>query len=65
MGYSFFLVDDKLVSEAQKYIGELDGVPRYEPNSIKLVAKKITYSVNGTTGGSGGFTRKILGVERI
>jgi len=29
------------------------------------VAKKISYSVNGTTGGAGGFTRKILGVKRL
>jgi len=60
MGYSFYLEDDKLVSESQKPDngGTVD-------NTIKLVAKKITYSVNGTTGGSGGFTRKILGVERI
>ena len=60
MGYSFYLEDDKLVSESQKPDngGTVD-------NTIKLVTKKITYNVNGTTGGSGGFTRKILGVERI
>ena len=56
-GYSFYLKDDKLVNL------EDNGVA--DSNTIKLVAKRIEYSINGTTGGTGGFTRKILGVKRI
>jgi len=57
-GDSFFLEDDKVVYLASPGTGETT-------NKIKLVAKKISYSVNGTTGGAGGFTRKILGVKRL
>ena len=63
-GYSFYLKDDKIVNRADKgetSAGDNDG----EANTIKLVAKKIEYSIDGTTGGQGGFTRTILGVKRF
>ena len=63
-GYSFYLKDDKIVKRADKgesAAGENDG----EANTIKLVAKKITYNIDGTTGGQGGFTRTITGVKRF
>ena len=56
-GYSFFLKDDKLTNL------EDNGVSN--SNTIKLVAKRIEYTINGTDGGTGGFVRKILGVKRI
>ena len=60
-GYSFYLKDDKLVNLQDKTDdGGSDGA-----NTIKLVAKRIEYSINGTDGGKGGFVRKILGVKRI
>ena len=54
-GYSFYLKDNKLVNLSDTG----------SANTIKLVAKKIEYTVNGTDGGSGGFVRKITGVKRI
>ena len=60
-GYSFYLKDDKLVNLQDKTDdGGSDG-----GNTIRLVAKRIEYSINGTDGGTGGFVRKILGVKRI
>ena len=57
-GYSFYLKDDKLVNLTDK--------PTNTPNTIKLVAKKIEYTINGTgDSSSGGFVRKITGVKRI
>ena len=63
-GYSFYLKDDKIVKRADKgetSAGDNDG----EANTIKLVAKKITYNIDGTTGGQGGFTRTITGIKRF
>ena len=54
-GYSFYLKDNKLVNLSDTG----------SANTIKLVAKKIEYTVNGTDGGAGGFVRKITGVKRI
>ena len=57
-GYSFYLKDDKLVNLADNGTAN--------SNTIKLVAKKIEYTINGTGDGSnGGFVRKITGVKRI
>ena len=53
-GDSFYLEDTDVVNASDS-----------GANTIKLVAKKITYNVNGTDGGRGGFVRKILGVKRI
>ena len=53
-GDSFYLKDTDIVSASDN-----------GANTIKLVAKKITYTINGTDGGRGGFVRKILGVKRI
>ena len=39
--------------------------PTDVPNTIKLVAKKIVYNIDGTTGGQGGFTRTVTGVKRF
>jgi hypothetical protein len=54
-GYSFYLKDDKLtnLSDASS------------ANTIKLVAKRIEYTINGTDGSTGGFVRKITGVKRL
>lgn len=59
-GDSFFLEDEQVVEvpSAEQGTGETT-------NKIKLVAKKITYTINGTDGGRGGFVRKILGVKRF
>ena len=56
-GYSFYLKDDKIVNRTDK--------PTDVPNTIKLVAKKIVYNIDGTTGGQGGFTRTVTGVKRF
>ena len=53
-GDSFYLKDTDVVNASDS-----------GANTIKLVAKRITYNVNGTDGGRGGFVRKILGVKRI
>ena len=53
-GYSFYLKDDKLVNLSDS-----------GANTIKLVAKRIEYTINGTDGSTGGFVRKILGVKRL
>ena len=53
-GDSFYLTDDSVVDASDN-----------GSNTIKLVAKKITYTINGTDGGKGGFVRKITGVKRI
>ena len=60
-GYSFYLKDSKLVNLQDKTDdGGSDG-----SNTIKLVAKKIEYEINGTDGSTGGFVRRITGVKRI
>jgi len=53
-GDSFFLQDDRLVSDAD------DG-----PNTIKLVAKRIEYSISRPQAGSGGLQRRIKGIKRF
>ena len=60
-GYSFYLKDDKLVNLQDKTDdGGSDG-----SNTIRLVAKRIEYTINGTDGSTGGFVRKITGVKRL
>ena len=53
-GDSFFLENDRLVNDAD------DG-----PNTIKLVAKKIEYSISRPTSGRGGLERRVQGIERF
>ena len=53
-GESFFLNNPEMVSDA-------DGAA----NQIKLVAKRIEYSITKPKGGSGGFLRTIQGVRRL
>ena len=53
-GDSFYLQDDSVVEASDN-----------GANTIKLVAKKITYTINGTDGGKGGFIRRLVGVKRI
>lgn len=53
-GDSFFLKNERLVSDAD------DG-----PNTIKLVAKKIEYSISRPASGQGGLQRRIQGVKRF
>tara|TARA_R110002020_G_scaffold8222_1_gene33400 strand:+ start:1930 stop:4737 length:2808 start_codon:yes stop_codon:yes gene_type:complete len=67
-GDSFFLEDTSVVNvpSAERTSETRDGVTYSETeNKIKLVAKKISYTINGTDGGKGGFVRKILGVKRL
>ena len=54
-GYSFYLKDDKLTNLSDSG----------SANTIKLVAKRIEYTINGTDGSTGGFVRKITGVKRL
>ena len=54
-GYSFYLKDDKMTNLSDSG----------SANTIKLVAKRIEYTINGTDGGTGGFVRKITGVKRL
>ena len=51
-GDSFYLHNDNLVSDDDK---------AGENNNIKLVAKRIEYSITKPTGGKGGLRRKIKG----
>ena len=62
-GDSFYLQDNSVVEADDK--PDPDNAGQYIENTIKLVAKKITYTINGTDGGKGGFVRKIEGVKRI
>ena len=59
-GDSFYLVDTDVV-----YVPTAQRSGAEAENKIKLVAKKIEYTINGTDGGRGGFVRKILGVKRF
>jgi len=54
-GYSFYLKDNKMTNLSDSG----------SANTIKLVAKRIEYTINGTDGGTGGFVRKIVGVKRL
>jgi len=51
-GESFYLFNDQLVSDDDK---------SGENNNIKLVAKRIEYSITKPPGGKGGLRRKIMG----
>ena len=53
-GDSFYLNNDRLVNDAD------DG-----PNTLKLVAKKIEYSISRPTSGRGGLERRLQGIERF
>ncbi len=59
-GDSFYLVDDDVV-----YVPSSERTDAEAENKIKLVAKKIEYTINGTDGGRGGFIRRITGVKRF
>ncbi|MBS1267971.1 MAG: hypothetical protein MAG458_00686 [Nitrosopumilus sp.] len=54
-GDSFYYNDDLAINET------VDG----HQNTIKLVARKIIYSISKTSSGSGGFLRTIIGERRI
>ena len=51
-GNSFYLYNDNLISDDDK---------SGEDNNIKLVAKRIEYSITKPIGGKGGLRRKIKG----
>ena len=59
-GDSFYLVDTDVV-----YVPTAQRTDAEAENKIKLVAKKIEYTINGTDGGRGGFVRRIVGVKRF
>ena len=54
-GYSFYLKDNKMTNLSDSG----------SANTIKLVAKRIEYTINGTDGSTGGFLRRITGVKRL
>jgi hypothetical protein len=54
-GDSFYFQNGKLVSDAD------DGLS----NTIKLVAKRIEYSITKPTAGNGGLRRRIVGIKRF
>ena len=54
-GDSFYLLDSNIVSDADNSTS----------NNIKLVAKRIEYSITKTPGGPGGLRRRIRGVKRF
>lgn len=58
---SFFLENQFLVNESDKP----DGGGGFVPNTIKLVAKKIVYTIDKQPQGAGGFLRTITGVKRF
>lgn len=63
-GDTFFLENDRLVDDADRNesaIGAGDG----DPNTIRLVAKRIEYHLTQPSAGPGGFTRSIKGVKRF
>jgi len=51
-GESFFLKNDQIINDDEKSA---------ENNNIKIVAKRIEYSITKTTGGKGGLRRKMNG----
>jgi len=53
-GESIFLKDTKLINDSDN-----------GPNTKKTVVKEIEINLNGTDGGAGGFSRKMLVVKRI
>ena len=57
-GDSFFYRDSNIVSDSDL---APDGI---SANTIKLVAKRVTYKIDKTTAGTGGFLRTVLGVRR-
>ena len=59
-GDSFFLENQFLVNESDK--PDNGGTV---PNTIKLVAKKIVYTIDKQPQGAGGFLRTITGVKRF
>ena len=59
-GDSFYLEDEDVV-----YVPADQRSDAEAENKIKLVAKKIEYTINGTDGGRGGFVRRIVGVKRF
>ena len=60
-GDSFYYKNPRLVNDADKPITPTTFVP----NTIKLVAKKIEYSIIKSNKGKGGLLRKIHGVKRF
>lgn len=59
-GDSFFYKNPRTV-----FVPQSDRVTGEEANKIKLVAKKIEYSITKTKNGKGGFIRRIYGVKRF
>jgi len=60
-GDSYFLENEFIVNDSDKP----DGGGGFVPNTIKLVAKKLTYVIDKPPTGRGGFLRTIEGARRI
>ena len=60
-GDSYFLENEFIVNDADKP----DGAGGFVANTIKLVAKKLTYVIDKPPTGRGGFLRTIEGARRI
>ena len=60
-GDSYFLENSFIVDDADKP----DGAGGFVPNTIKLVAKKLTFVIDKPPTGRGGFLRTVEGAKRI
>ena len=60
-GDTFFLNDSKLVNDADTRTADSGG----NSNTIRLVAKRISYKITKNSNGAGNFLRTILGIKRI
>ena len=63
-GDSFFLEDDQLVNRSDRNATQPDGNDG-DPNTIKLVAKKIIHRIDKPATGIGGFITKIDAAKRF
>ena len=63
-GDSFFLENDELVREANRNESS-PGANDGDPNTIKLVVKRLRYEITKAPQGPGGFLRYINGVKRF
>lgn len=60
-GETFFLNDSTIVNDADTRTADSGG----SANTIRLVAKRITYKITKNSNGAGNFLRTILGIKRI
>ena len=63
-GDSFFLEDDKIVDDADRNEASI-GAGGGDVNTIRLIAKRIEYSLTKPRSGIGGLTRRIISSKRF